>query len=211
MLEIWGRLSSLNVRKVVWTAQEVGVPFERIDAGGKYGVVDSPEYRRMNPNGLVPTLVDFGDSESGFRLWESNAIVRYLAAKYAPGSLYPEPLPLRFDAERWMDWQQTTLNPAGRDAFVQLIRTAPEQRNAAAIAESIAATEPLHALLDDHLSHQLFMAGDRFSIADIPIGTEVHRWFGLPRERPERPHLERWYKTLLARPSTLGVLDLTLE
>jgi glutathione S-transferase len=206
MLEIWGRLSSLNVRKVVWTAQEVGVPFERIEAGGKYGVVDSPEYRRMNPNGLVPTLVD-----AGFRLWESNAIVRYLAAKYSPGGLYPEPLEARFDAERWMDWQQTTLHAAGRVAFVQLIRTSPEQRDAAAIAASVAATEPLHALLDDHLSRQPFMAGDRFTIADIPIGTEVHRWFGLPRERPERPHLERWYKSLLARPSAQGVLDLELS
>jgi len=205
MLEIWGRLSSLNVRKVVWTAQEVGVPFERVEAGGKYGVVDSPEYRRMNPNGLVPTLVD-----DDYRLWESNAIVRYLAAKYAPGSLYPEPLALRFDAERWMDWQQTTLNPAGRDAFVQLIRTAPERRDRGAIAASVAATEPLHALLDDHLSRHPFMAGDRFSIADIPIGTEVHRWFGLPLERPARPHLERWYKALLARPSTQGVLDIEL-
>jgi glutathione S-transferase len=210
MLEIWGRLSSLNVRKVVWTAQEVGVPFERIEAGGRFGVVDSPEYRRMNPNGLVPTLIDRG-VEGGFRLWESNAIVRYLAASYAPEALYPEPLPQRFDAERWMDWQQTTLNPAGRDAFVQLIRTAPERRSAAAIAASIAATEPLHALLDDHLSRRAFMAGDRFTIADIPIGAEVHRWFGLPRERPPRPHLERWYKTLLARPSTQGVLDLQLE
>ena len=205
MLEIWGRLSSLNVRKVVWTAQEVGVLFERIEAGGKYGVVDSPEYRRMNPNGLVPTLVD-----DGFQLWESNAIVRYLSAKYAPGSLYPEALGPRFDAERWMDWQQTTLNPAGRDAFVQLIRTSPERRDEAAIAASVAATEPLHALLDDHLSRQPFMAGDRFSIADIPIGTEVHRWFGLPRERPARPHLERWYAALLARPSMQGVLDIEL-
>jgi glutathione S-transferase len=206
MLEIWGRLSSLNVRKVVWTAQEVGVPFERIEAGGRYGVVDTPEYRRMNPNGLVPTLVD-----DAYRLWESNAIVRYLAAKYSPGGLYPEPLPLRFDAERWMDWQQTTLNPAGRDAFVQFIRTAPAQRNEATIAASVAATEPLLALIDDHLSRQAFIAGDRFTIADIPIGVEVHRWFGLPRERPSRPHLERWFKMLLLRPATRGVLDLELE
>ncbi|HTV19115.1 MAG TPA: glutathione S-transferase [Polyangiaceae bacterium] len=206
MLEIWGRLSSLNVRKVVWMAQEVGVPFERVDAGRQYGVVDTPEYRRMNPNGLVPTLVD-----ADFRLWESNAIVRYLGAKYSFGGLYPEPLAARFDAERWMDWQQTTLNPAGRDAFVQLIRTAPEQRDAALIAQSAAAMEPLLALIDDHLSRRPFMAGESFTIADIPIGVEVHRWFGLPRQRPERPHIERWYKALRSRPATEGVLDLELE
>ena len=93
---------------------------------------------------------------------------------------------------------------------MQLIRTAPERRDRGAIAASVAATEPLHALLDDHLSRHPFMAGDRFSIADIPIGTEVHRWFGLPLERPARPHLERWYKALLARPSTQGVLDIEL-
>jgi len=225
MLEIWGRSSSLNVRKVMWAAQEVGVPFERIDAGWNYGIVDTPEYRRMNPNGLVPTLIDRGgldrdaqspqagapDADNGaFLLWESNAIVRYLAAKYSLGGLYPEPLRARFDAERWMDWQQTALNPAGRDAFVQLIRTSPERRDKAAIDASIAATEPLHTLLDDHLSRREFMAGERFTMADIPIGVEVHRWFGLPRERPARPHIERWYKTVLARPATEGVLDLEL-
>lgn len=206
MLEIWGRLSSLNVRKVVWMAQEVGVPFERIEAGGKFGVVDTPEYRRLNPNGLVPTLVD-----GSFRLWESNAIVRYLGAKYAPGSLYPEALPARFDAERWMDWQQTTLNPAGRNAFVQLIRVAPAERDAAAITASVAATEPLLAFVDDHLSRQPFMAGERLTIADIPIACEVHRWFGLPRERPSWPNLERWFGGLLARPAARGVLDIELS
>src|SRR5688572_11495486 len=160
----------------------------------------------MNPNGLVPTLVD-----DSFRLWESNAIVRYLAAKYAPGSLYPETLPLRFNAERWMDWQQTTLNPAGRDAFVQLIRTPEAQRNRAAIAASVAATELLLSLIDDHLSRQPYMAGDRFTMADIPIGCEVHRWWGLPGTRPERPHIDRWYQTLQARPAAQGILDLELE
>jgi glutathione S-transferase len=206
MLEIWGRLTSLNVRKAVWAAQEVGVVFERVEAGGKFGVVDTPDYRRMNPNGLVPTLID-----DGFRLWESNAIVRYLGAQYAFGSLYPEPLKQRFDAERWMDWQQTTLNPAGRDAFVELIRTPEAQRNRAAITASIAATEPLLSLLDDHLSRHPYMAGDRFTMADIPIGCEVHRWWGLPLSRPERPHIDRWYQTLQARPAAQGILDLELE
>jgi glutathione S-transferase len=205
MLEIWGRLSSLNVRKVVWAAQELGVAFERKEAGGKFGVVDTAEYRRMNPNGLVPTLID-----DGFELWESNAIVRYLGAKHGLGHFYPESLRERFDAERWMDWQQTTLNPAGRAAFVQMIRTPEPQRDQAAVAASIAATEPLLAMLDEHLSRRAYMAADRFTMADIPIATEVHRWWALPRARPARPHLERWYEGVVARPATRGVLDFVL-
>jgi len=112
MLQIWGRLSSINVRKVVWCAQELGLAFERTDAGRQFGVVQTPAYRALNPNGLVPTIEDDDGAGGGrLRLWESNVIVRYLCARHSPGVLYPEPLAARFDAERWMDWQQTTLNP----------------------------------------------------------------------------------------------------
>ena len=202
MLKIWGRLSSINVRKVVWAAQEAGVPFERVDAGMAFGIVDTPAYRALNPNGLVP-LIDDG----GFVLWESNAIVRYLCARHSAGKLYPEELPARFVAEQWMDWQQTTLNPAGRDAFIQWIRTPAAQRNSALISASVAATEPLLDLLDQHLARSPFMAGEHFTMADIPIGCEMHRWWGLPQERPARPSLERWYRTVSTRPGARGVLD----
>jgi hypothetical protein len=123
MLRLWGRTSSINVRKVLWTLQELGVPFERIDAGLAYGHNHTPDYLAKNPNALVPLLED-GD----FTLWESNAIVRYLCARHAAATLYPEDLRTRFDAERWMDWQQTTLNRAGGPAFIQWIRTPAEQR-----------------------------------------------------------------------------------
>jgi glutathione S-transferase len=206
MLHIWGRLSSLNVRKVVWAAQEVGVPFTRSDAGMAFGVVNTPAYRALNPNGQVPTLKD-----GELLLWESNVIVRYLCARYAPDTLYPQDLAQRFDAERWMDWQQTTFNGPGGPAFVQWIRTAPEQRNAATIAKSVAATEPLLALLDAHLSHQAFMAGAHFSMADIPLACDVHRWLGLPQPRPQWPHLERWFHAIMQRPAIRGVLDLPLS
>jgi glutathione S-transferase len=206
MLKIWGRLSSINVRKVVLAAQEIGVAFERVDAGRSFGVVGTPEYLARNPNGLVPVLED-GDVQ----LWESNVIVRYLCARYAPGTLYPDPLPHRFDAERWMDWQQTTLNPAGRPAFMQWIRTPAERRDVQAIERSVAATEPLMALLDDHLARRPFIAGERLTMADFPIACELHRWTGLPQERPVRPHLERWYRGITERPSSRGVLDLGLE
>jgi len=206
MLKLWGRLSSLNVRKVVLAAQEIGIAFERIDAGGAFGIVQTPAYRAKNPNALVPLLED-----GEVQLWESNVIVRYLCARYAPGALYPEALPQRFDAERWMDWQQTALNPAGRTAFMQWIRTPADRRDQEAIARSVAATEPLMALLDEHLAGRPFVAGERLTMADFPIACEVHRWMALPQERPARPHLDRWYRRIAERPSSRGVLDLALE
>jgi glutathione S-transferase len=212
MLQIWGRLSSINVRKVAWCAQELGLEFQRSDAGGPFGVVQTPAYRALNPNALVPTIEDDAADPAGarFSLWESNVIVRYLCARHAPGRLYPEPLPARFDAERWMDWQQTTLNPAGREAFIQWVRTPAAQIDAAAALRSVQATEPLFARLDAHLDTRAFMCGDRFTMADIPIGCELHRWFGLPAvryTRPSWPRLERYFAALRERPAARGVLD----
>ncbi|GAA4417434.1 glutathione S-transferase [Acidovorax lacteus] len=206
MLHLWGRLSSINVRKVVWTLQELGLPAQRTDAGGAFGLVQEPDYLARNPNGLVPLIED-----EGLVLWESNSIVRYLCARHATGTLYPEALHQRFVAEQWMDWQQTTLNPAGRDAFMQWIRTPAAERDAARIAASVARTEPLLSLLDAHLSRQAWMAGDYFTMADIPIGCEIHRWWGLPQPRPTLVHLERWYGQLLQRPAARGVLDMALS
>ena len=206
MLKLWGRISSINVRKVVITAQWLELPFERVDAGAAFGVVRTPGYLAHNPNGLVPLLED-GD----FSLWESNVVVRYLCARHGAGHRYPQELRARFDAERWMDWQQTTLNPAGRDAFVQLFRTPAEQRKPASIDASVAATEPLLAMLDAHLARRPFIAGDAMTMADIPIACELHRWWGLPLEFPARPHLRRWYDGLLALPAARGALDVPLS
>ena len=205
MLNIWGRMSSINVKKVVWTAQELGLDFQRTEAGGLFGVVKTPEYMQMNPNSLVPVIED-----DDYVLWESNVIIRYLCARYSSGQMYPTDLRERFDAERWMDWQQTTLNPVSRPGFWQLVRTPPEQRNPAVIAESNAAVEALMFTLDMHLAHRKFMVGERFTVADIPLACEVHRWFGLPQPRQSRPHIERWYASLRARQASKGVLDLAL-
>ncbi|RYF18830.1 MAG: glutathione S-transferase [Comamonadaceae bacterium] len=206
MLKIWGRISSINVRKVVLAAQWLDLPFERVDAGLAFGIVQTPRYKARNPNSLVPLLED-GD----FTLWESNVIVRFLCAQHPERGFYPQELRARFDAERWMDWQQTTLNGAGRDAFWQLIRVPAEKRNAQAVAASIAATEPLLAMLDAHLSRQRFMAGDAFTMADIPVACEMHRWWGLPLEHPPHPHLRRWYDGIRQQPAARGVLDLPLS
>ncbi len=217
VIHLWGRTSSLNVRKVVWTAQELGLDFQRTDAGGSFGVTTTPEYLRKNPNALVPLLED-GD----FVLWESNAIVRYLCAQYGTAqSLYPTELHARFDAERWMDWQQTTFNRAGGQAFIQLIRTTPEARNAESVRQSVAATEPLLSLLDTHLQGRAYLGGECFGMADIPLGCEMHRWWGMPRhlfdavgvarqELPTYPHVQRWFHVLQQRPAARGVLDLAL-
>ena len=213
MLNIWGRISSINVRKVVWCAQELELDFQRTEAGGRFGLVQTPEYLALNPNGMVPTIDD-GEGVERVTLWESNVIVRYLCARHAPGTLYPELLPRRFDAERWMDWQQTTLNPVSAGAFKQWVRTPAAERDPAVIAQSVHATEPLFALLDAHLANRPFMLGDSFTMADIPVGCEAHRWFGLPPTaytRPAWPNVERWFSELRTRQAARGVLDLALE
>lgn len=213
MLNIWGRISSINVRKVVWCAQELGLDFQRTEAGGNFGVVQTPEYLALNPNAMVPAIDD-GEGAERVRLWESNVIVRYLCARHSHGAMYPSALPARFDAERWMDWQQTTLNPAGRHGFLQLVRTPPAERNIALLESSVIQTEALFAMLDAHLGRRPYLAGDAFTMADIPVGCEVHRWFGLPAGEYRRPvwhNVERWYAELLSRPGARGVLDLPLE
>src|SRR5512137_1259168 len=173
-LRIWGRLNSINVQKVVWAARELELPFERVDVGGPFGGNRTPEYLRMNPNGKIPVIED-----DGFVLWESNAIVRYLAAKHGAGALWPAEPRERADADRWMDWQATELTPAMRDAFMQLIRTPAPQRAQPLVDASSAATEPLLAILDAHLAGRDYLCGGRFTIGGLAVGAAVHGWFGL--------------------------------
>jgi len=204
-LQIWGRISSINVKKVVWAAQELGLNFDRHEAGGVHGVVKTPAYVALNPNSQIPVMED-----TDYVLWESNVITRYLCAKHSSSNLYPSDLRERFDAERWMEWQQTMFNPASRNGFWHLIRLRADQREPSLIAQSNAAVELLMATLDAHLASRSFMVGERFTMADIPLGCEVQRWFGLPQTREKRPNIERWFATLLARPGAAGVLDLAL-
>jgi glutathione S-transferase len=199
-------MSSINVRKAVWAAQEVGVPFGRTDAGMAFGVVGTPQYLAMNPNALVPTLQD-----GELVLWESNVIVRYLCARYAPDRLYPSDLATRFQAERWMDWQQTTFSPSGRNAFWELIRIPEAQRDMQKVEASIASTEPLLDRMENHLAKNAFMACGRLTMADIPLACEVHRWYGLGVTQTKRPHLEAWYAKILALPASANVLTLPLS
>ncbi len=203
MLRILGRASSINVQKVVWCARELGLPFERTDIGGGFGGTDTPAYRAMNPNGLVPVIDD-----DGFVMWESNAIVRYLAAGHGEGTLWPLSLHTRADADRWMDWQATELGPTMRDAFIQLVRTVPEKRDQARIAASANASERLVAILDGHLAQRAYVTGHAFTMGDIPVGVQIHRWLGIPISRAPRPNIEAWYARLRARPGAEEVLTL---
>lgn len=197
MLKIWGRLSSVNVQKVVWCADELGLRYERVDAGGKFGINHTPEYLAKNPNGLVPTI-----EEDGFVLYESNAIVRYLAACDSQARLWPKDLRERADADRWMEWQSTSYTPAMTAIFWQLIRTPEDKRDAKAIEVSREKSERLTAILDGHLAGREWLAADRFTTADIVVGCAVHRWMQLPIRRDPRPNVERYYRQLKARPAS---------
>jgi glutathione S-transferase len=194
VLRIWGRSNSINVQKVLWCCEELDIRYQRVDVGGPFGGNKEPEYLQLNPNGLVPTI-----SDGGFVLWESNAIVRYLAAKHGMGTLCPEDLAERADADRWMDWQLGTLWASFRAAFVGLIRTPPEKRDRANIARAIRKTAGNLDLLDAHLAGRDYVTGPSLTVADIPLGVTAYRWFTLDIERPAMPNLEAWYERLRAR------------
>lgn len=206
MLKIWGRISSVNVQKVVWVADEMGLKYERIDAGGAFGKTKSPEYLAMNPNSLVPVI-----EEDGFVLYESNAIVRYLAARDSGGKLWPEDLRKRADVDRWMEWQSSSFTPAMRDAFWQLVRTPEDKRDPAAVEKSRAESERLAGILDAHLANHRYLTENGFTAADIVVGCAAHRWLLLPVKREPRPNLQRWYDDIKSRPGARQVTSLPLS
>ena len=194
-LVVWGRENSVNVQKVLWCCEEIGLPYRRVDAGGAHGVVTTDRYRALNPNSLVPTLED-----DGIILWESNAIVRYLASKYASSTLWPDDLQVRALTDQWMDWQTSTFWPALRPLFLGLIRNGPENRDRQALEYSRAKTVALLAIMDGHLHTRRFMAGDAFTPADIALGACTLRWMELPIEREEFAYVRRWFERLVERP-----------
>lgn len=196
MLKLWGRVNSSNVQKVLWLCEELNISYERTEAGMQFGVVNEPAYRTMNPNGRVPTIDD-----EGFVLWESNAIVRYLAAKHAPNALYPADLKVRADADRWMDWATSTLGGVIVPVFWTLIRTPAEKRDATKLAADVKALGDVMGALEQGLQGRKYVAGDAFSIGDIPVGINTYRFFALDIARPSLPNVEAWYKRLCERPA----------
>lgn len=195
MLKIWGRSNSINVQKVLWTCAELGLPYERIDAGMQFGVNNTPEYRAMNPNALVPLIND-----DGFVLWESHAIVRYLARKHGLGTLCPKDPQVAADADRWMEWYSTTLWNHMKPVFWILIRTPPEKRNMAEVEDNRKKLAAYLEMADAHLAKNPHFAGSAFTMADIPHAVLAHRWFNVPIERPALPHYERWFRMVSQRP-----------
>lgn len=196
MLTIWGRPTSSNVQKVVWAAEEIALPYRRNDVGGPFGGLDTAEYRRMNPNGRIPVIED-----DGFVLWDSNAIVRYLAQKHGNGTLWPTDAHMRARADQWMDWQQTTLHPAIGPLFLGLVRTPPDKRDPAAIAASTEATARVLTVLEANLADRPYIAGDDLTMGDLPSAVWVQRWFKLVPDGPAFPALRAWLDRLLARPA----------
>ena len=195
MVRIWGRTNSSNVQKVLWAADEVGAKYERIDAGGAFGVVKEPKYLAMNPNALVPTIED-GD----LVLWESNTIVRYLAAKYGKSTLWIEDPGKRALAEKWMDWGFTLGGPNG-PLFWGYVRTPPDKRDPAALEAARVKAIELWTIVENQLASQPYIAGKDFSIGDIGLGVFVHRWHQFPIERGNLPNLAGYYERLKARPA----------
>ncbi len=196
MMKIWGRTNSINVQKVLWCCAELGLEYERVDAGLAFGVNDTPEYKAMNPNGLVPTIDD-----GGFILWESHAIVRYLARKHGTGTLWPQDARAAADADRWMEWYSTTLWLNLRPIFHNLVRTPPEKRNMGEVEEARKRLAANFGILDKHLAGRDYLAGQTVTVADIPLGVASYRWFNLPLERPAMANVERWYRRLCERPA----------
>jgi glutathione S-transferase len=199
MRRIWGRATSSNVMKVIWLCEEIALSYERIDAGLSFGRTNTPEYRAMNPTGLVPTL-----EEDGFTLWESNAICRYLAGSDPSGeAVWPAEARARAMVDCWMDAQQTLLTRSQSMVFQGLIRKKPEERDMAAINAAMTEADRVWLMLQAQIERAGggYVCGPSLTLADIVWGVHVHRWFNMPVTRSDAPGLRAWYERLLSRPA----------
>ena len=207
MLRIWGRATSSNVMKLLWLCEELGIDFERIDVGGPFGGTREAAYLAKNPNALVPVI----EEPDGFVLWESNAILRYLARTRAPGHpIYPADLREAADCDRWMDWQQTALNPPLVTVYFTLFRIPEPERDWAAFEKAKAQVEALFGMLDAWLARSAVLCGDALTLADIALGIYAYRWLLLPIDRRPMPRLQRWHYALAARPGFQNYVALPL-
>ncbi len=197
MLKIWGRKNSTNVRKVLWCAEELELEYESVDAGGAFGLVNEPQYRALNPNGLVPMIED-----DGLVLWESNAIVRYLSARYgAESGWYVDDARQRAEADKWMDWTTSSLAAPFRPLFWGILRTPAEQQDWVAINAAHKTCAQMLSIADQALARQPYLSGSELGMGDIPLGCFAYAWFEMPIERPGMRHLRAWYERLQERPA----------
>ncbi|PCE23563.1 glutathione S-transferase [Paraburkholderia acidicola] len=196
MLQVWGRRNSFNVQKVMWLIGELGLSHEHIPAGGAFGITDTAAFLAMNPHGRVPVIRD----DDGTVVWESHSILRYLAARYGTARFWLDDAVQRSQADRWMDWSQTSLQPAFlTGVFWGFFRTPEAQRNMPAIDASVRRCADYFQQLDRVLAGQPFLAGNSFTLADIPAGTHLYRYFELEIARPDIPNVEAWYERLKQR------------
>jgi len=196
ILRVWGRKSAFNVQKVLWLIDELQLDHEHIDVGGQFGGLDTPEFLNMNPHGKVPVIDD-----DGIIVWESHAIIRYLCCKHSMGQFWAEGPGERSLADRWMDWSQSWLQRDFMELFWSYYRMPEEKRDWPMIQARIDACASDYLLLDRHLANQPYLAGDTFTMADIPAGTTLYRYFKLEIERPHVPNVQAWYSRLQARPA----------
>lgn len=196
MLKVWGRATSVNVQKVMWAVGEMGIAHDRIDVGGRFGGLATPAFLAMNPNGRVPTIED-----DGVVVWESNAIIRYLAARYSAGVLWERDPGARAQADAWMDWMQTTLAPDFYGVFWAVVRTPADRQDRTAIKDLTERLIGHYELLDRQLATRPYLVADRFSLADIAVGVTLYRYFEMEIDRPALSHLHDWYKRLRERPA----------
>ena len=197
MLTVWGRRSSFNVQKVLWLVGELGLDHRHIPAGGFHGGLDAPAFVAMTPHGRIPVIDD-----NGTVVWESHAILRYLAARYGQDRFWSQDPGARSTWDRWMDWAQTTLQPDFVDGvFWGFYRTPEAQRDRPAIRRSLERCAEHFGLLDGWLGDRPYLEGDDLSLADIPAGTTLYRYFELDIPRPSLPNVEAWYRRLQSRPA----------
>lgn len=195
MLRILGKASSINVRKVLWTCAELQLPFDREDWGSGFQATHTPEFLALNPCAMVPVIQD-GD----FTLWESNTIIRYLVANYPGADLYPTEPRARARVDQWIDWQASELNRSWSYAFTSLVRRSPDYQDSAALARGIEQWSKNMDILNRQLEKTGgYVSGERFSLADIPIGLSVNRWFETPLGHPDYPAVRTYYERLSQR------------
>jgi glutathione S-transferase len=204
-IKLWGVPKSINVQKALWALEELGLPFERIDAGGAFGKIKEADYLSLNPNGLIPTLQD-----DNAVVWESNAVVRYLFNRYGNAPLQPADPVVRAHADQWTDWKSSTFWPPTRVLLVQLVRTAEDKRDQSAIKLAKEQTFAAAKILDAQLAKHPYVAGDHFTFGDIPVAAAAQRYLNLPIERPTLKNLDAWYARIRERAGFKKWIDITL-
>jgi glutathione S-transferase len=205
MITLWGRSSSANVQKVAWLSGELGLEVDQKDVGGPFGGLDTPEYIAMNPCQLIPTIQD-GETT----VWESEAVLRYLGAKYGT-QFFPQDIEKRASVDKWMCWNQSTWFPAIHQAFITIMKVPVGKRSSAGLEQQLEAAYAKAAFMNDQLKDRSFVAGNNLSLADFSFAAWLYRYFTLEIDRPVLEHLEKYYESLCARKAYVEHVHISYE